>query len=69
MTVKRQKRNEIIEVAVTWDKILPKREKQKRLKYLALGADMCRTRPGWVANVRPAVMGALGTVANAMNLT
>lgn len=53
----------IFEVAVAWEPLIPEREDEKRGKYEALARDLKNQLPGWKTEVRPLVVGDLGSMA------
>ncbi len=54
----------IFEVACAWDPLIVERENEKRVKYLPLAAELASQRPGYKVEVRPLVIGDLGTMAS-----
>ena len=68
LTIFAQRRIEIIEVAVAWNGLVTDRERQKREKYMAVAADIAAQQPGWVVRVRPIVIGAMGSIGEAVRI-
>ena len=51
----------ILEVACTWELVIAEREREKKLRYQELAADLTRQNPGYRTKVVPVVVGDMGT--------
>ena len=54
----------IIDMACTWESLIPEREKEKKSKYLELAADMGRREPRWQIKTMAVMVGTLGTLGS-----
>ncbi len=55
--LKEEKRIVILEVVCAWDRLVSKREAEKRGKYDALKADQAKVHEGYMVMVVPVVFG------------
>ncbi len=61
--VRAEQKIAIFDVACTWDRLVQTRERQKKMKYQELAADLATQFPEYRVTVTPVVIGTRGLIA------